>query len=135
MKHFVAVFFISLLTSFAFGQKKSEKGYYEQALRKMEMENFEGALADLDNAIRADSTHADAFFQRGFINALLLHHQKALADFDKAILLNPSRAQYYSERGIARLNLNDKEGGCADLKKAASMGDEAAKEMAHENCP
>ena len=119
----------------AFAQKKSDKGSYEKALKKIEFENYEGALADLDDAVKFDSLNSNAYFKRGFVEAMLLKHEEALSDFDRAISLNPGEAQYYSERGVAKLNLNDREGACEDWKKAASMGFAPATELAYEYCP
>jgi len=126
--------FMELFISFAFGQKR-EKSYYEKALAKIEAEDYEGAIADLDKAIEADSSDFDAFFKRGYVKALLLNHADALPDFTRAIQLHPDEPQYYSERGIAKLHLQDNTGACEDLKKAASMGFEPAKELAYEYCP
>lgn len=136
VNHFsVTAAFMLLLTFSAFSQKKAEKSWYEKALMKIENENYQGALADLDKAIEAEPGNADAFFKRGFIKAQQLDHRGALQDFNKAIELNPRQAAYYAERGVARLNLNDRDGACDDLKKAAGMGEQSAKELAYEYCP
>jgi len=134
VKHLLILLPIFLLTFSASAQKR-EKGAYEQALKKIEFEDYEGALEDLNNAIDSDSLNDAAFYRRGFVNAMLLNHQEALSDFDSAIKLNPNEAEYYSERGVAKLNLDDKDGACVDWKKAASMGNEVAKELAYEYCP
>lgn len=134
MKHLLLFLWIFLLTFSAFAQKK-EKSAYEQALKKIEFEDYEGALEDLDHAIQTDSLNDGAFYRRGFVNAMLLKHKEALSDFDRAIELNPKEPDYYSERGVAKLNLDNKEGACGDWKKAASLGSEVAKELSDEYCP
>ncbi len=134
MKHLFVFLPIFLLTLSALAQKK-EKSAYERALKKIEFEDYEGALEDLGNAIESDSLDDEAFYRRGFVNAMLLKHQEALSDFDKAIKLNPKEPDYYSERGVAKLNLDNRKGACDDWKKAASMGSEVAKELADEYCP
>ncbi|HXH19756.1 MAG TPA: tetratricopeptide repeat protein [Chitinophagales bacterium] len=134
MKHLYVTALMILLTFPALAQKKAEKSYYEKALSEIESENYEGAIADLNKAIAADSLHDAAYFKRGFVKAMLLDHQGALDDFNRAIKINPDDAQYYSERGVAKMHLKDREGACADWKKASSMGFQPAEELAYEYC-
>jgi tetratricopeptide (TPR) repeat protein len=134
VKHLLIFPAVFLLTFSAFAQKK-QKDSYDQALKKIEFEDYEGALEDLDKAVESDSLNAVVFYKRGYVNAMLLKHQEALTDFDRAIQLSPGEAEYYSERGVAKLNLDDKSGACQDWKKAASMGSEVARELAYEYCP
>ena len=135
MKHFFIIMVMFLLTFCAYAQKKAEKSPYDKALTKIENENFEGAIADLNKAIETDPLHHAAYYKRGLVKALMLDHEGALADFDHAIEINPRESQYFSERGIARMNLGDREGACAGWKRASSMGSEPAKELAYEYCP
>lgn len=48
------------------------------------------ALADLDEALRADPNFAPAYAVRGAWHAAQKHHQEALVDFRKAVALDPA---------------------------------------------
>src|SRR5687767_10275131 len=98
MKHqFLLLLFFLSIHYWAFSQKTT----YEKALQKMELENYEGALAELNKVIQADSSNAEAFFKRGFCHAMLREHKDALIDFNRAIFMEAGKAEWFLERGIA----------------------------------
>jgi S1-C subfamily serine protease len=82
-----------------------------------------GALQDINGALKANSSSAEAYFNRGHIyfrkyletmsNDFLL---KALEDFNQAIKLKEDFAQAYYERYSVRSTLGDSEGGSRDME-------------------
>lgn len=131
MKHQLTLLLFLLLQVSAFSQKSG----YDKAMMKLEMENYDGALADLDKVIEADPSNAEAFFKRGYCHAMLQDHKAALVDFDRAISMKGDNGEWFLERGIAKLNLRDFEGACNDWKMSEQLGLDAAKDYVSEYCP
>jgi tetratricopeptide (TPR) repeat protein len=79
------------------------------------------AIADCNEAVRADSSNATAFLNRG--NAFLskADPQHALSDFNAAIRLDPSSAWAFAARGNLYKNQGDLEHALADLNEASRL--------------
>jgi len=133
MKHLLIVAALIFFQQSVFSQKTSTP--YDKALQKIEQENYEGAITDLNRIIQADSSNATAIFKRGYCYALLRDHKAALIDFNRAIFMNAGEGEWFSERGIAKLNLRDMEGACQDWKTASKMGFSAVNDLIDEYCP
>lgn len=68
---------------------------------KLAQRDVDGALADLDEALRLDQSYAETFVRRG--QALLAKHEpdRALSDFDQALRRDVINQTFYSGAGIA----------------------------------
>jgi serine/threonine protein kinase len=75
--------------------------YDSRAAQRRKDNYHDGALADLDEAIRRDDSYPDAFDDRGAIRFNLKQFEEALADFTKAIELAPNRHEFFVHRGHA----------------------------------
>src|SRR5688572_9655885 len=128
MKHPILLLLFFGLQFTAFSQKNA----YDKALQKIELENYAGAIADLDKIIQTDSMNAEAIFKRGYCHAMERDHKAALIDFNRAIFMNANESNWFSERGIAKMNLRDMEGACRDWKIAAKMGSPGATDLLDE---
>src|SRR3954464_12755476 len=62
------------------------------------------AVADFDEAIKADPAQSAAFNNRGIAYAAMASYDKAIADYDAAIKLNPDYASALNNRGLAYFN-------------------------------
>ena len=122
----------SVCTTYA--QKKADKSFYERGVAKINKEDFEGAIMELNKAILVEPTHAGAYAKRAFAHAMLLNHESALLDYNKAIEIDPTDAQAHSNRAVAKLNLRDKEGACKDWQTAFSLGFEEANDFLIDFC-
>lgn len=127
--------FVFLFAQFCAFSQSSSKTAMDKALQKIEMENYTGAINDLNKVIQTDSLNATAFFKRGYCHAMLQEHKDALIDFNRAIFMNANEGEWYSERGIAKMNLRDMEGSCKDWKIASKMGFTPANDLIDEYCP
>ncbi|MGH9842537.1 MAG: tetratricopeptide repeat protein [Blastocatellia bacterium] len=65
--------------------------------------DFDGALADYNQAIKLDPRCAAAWFNRGMLWKAKGDWRRAEADFTQAIELKPHLADAYAQRGLARL--------------------------------
>jgi len=100
--------------------------FYIAGLAKDNLGDFEGAIADYDEAIRLDPEYAGAYNNRGLAKYDLGDLEGALADYDEAIRLDPEYALAYYNRGLAKFNLSDFEGALADYDEAIRLDPEYA---------
>jgi tetratricopeptide (TPR) repeat protein len=92
-----------------------------RGLARVGVQNFKGAAADLDEAIRLRPDFAEAWYARGDLNLLQNDPHQAVKDFTEAIRLNPNVAGFYIERARAYINLKDYEHGLADYDIVTSL--------------
>ncbi|RIJ46338.1 tetratricopeptide repeat protein [Maribellus luteus] len=94
----------------------------EFALRAGEIKNkagdFEGALTDLNRAVKLVPGNADAWHKRGDVKMKLGITKEAFADFDKAIALNPNKSDFWISRGVANSDLQKHTCAIEDLQQA-----------------
>lgn len=83
--------------------------------------SHEGALADLEEAIRWDDSYADAFDDRGSIRFNLKQFEQAVSDFTRAIELAPDRHEFYVHRGHALKALERNTEADADYEMARRL--------------
>jgi tetratricopeptide (TPR) repeat protein len=68
--------------------------------------DYDLAIKDYDEAIRANPNHIKAFYNRGLAYSRKGEHDRAIGDFDAAIKLDP----YYTNAFVARARLYEKKG-------------------------
>lgn len=94
----------------------------EFALRSGEIKNkagdFEGALTDLNRAVKMVPDNAEAWHKRGDVKMKLGMFKEAFADFDKAIALNPNKTDFWISRGAANSDLQKHTQAIEDLQRA-----------------
>ena len=83
--------------------------YYQRGLARYELENFENAIGDLDQAIAGDPEFGEAYYYRGRAHHELAHTGRALADYNQAVshladgsekaMAHSKRAAIYSDQG------------------------------------
>lgn len=109
------------LASQSLAFKKSAKAYLFRASSKYALGDFQGAIADLNQAIALDPQDGEAYGDRGYIKAESGNFQGAIADYNQAILLDPQNAQAYNDRGVVKLDLGDMQGAIADYNRAIAI--------------
>ena len=87
----------------------------------IETGNYDGAIADLSEAIRLDAKNARAYNNRGWAHNEKKNYQRALADLDEAIRLDPNYAYAYNNRGNAHRGKNDFDRAIADYSEAIRL--------------
>ena len=91
-----------------FAQKNPEK-LLEQGVKKLQQEDYLGALETFTEAIRLDSNNADIYYLRGITYSQVKSYQRAVEDYKQAIRLNPNFAEAYFKQGVAYSKLENLE--------------------------
>jgi tetratricopeptide (TPR) repeat protein len=83
--------------------------------------DWDHALRDYDESIKAEPTNADALTNRGNAHAHKHEIDKSTRDYDEAIRLNPKLHQAYYNRAANYLLAKDTDHGLADLNEAIRL--------------
>lgn len=95
--------------------------FYLQATDKIQRGDSQGALSDLNQAIRLNPDYARAYGDRATIKFQQDDRQGALADLDRAIQLDPQLADAYGIRGLYRVAVGNTQGAQADVEQAVRL--------------
>ena len=102
-------------------QSISAETYFIRGYEKVELGDYNGAIADYTQAIRLKPDDAGAYYNRGIAKAGLGQHFAAIADYDTAIRLKPDDAIAYVGRGIAKDRLGQHFAAIADYDTAIRL--------------
>src|SRR5688572_10081132 len=105
--------------------------YSNRGLARYQKGDLEGALADLNQAIRIRPTLAVAYLNRAAVQRAQMETMAAIKDLDRAISLDKKMFQAFSNRGSLRLDLEDYQGALADLNRAIELNDKIAEPFYH----
>lgn len=95
--------------------------FFQQAFTKYQTEDYQGAIADLNQAIQIDPHEAKFYYSRGLVRRKLSDSQTAIADYTLAIQFNPNFADAYYNRGNAHLTVGDQPEAIKDYQQAANL--------------
>jgi tetratricopeptide (TPR) repeat protein len=93
----------------------------QQGLAKQNKGDWDGAMADYNEAIRLDPRYYAAYDNRGNVKRQKGDLNGAMADIDQAIRLNPKNALAYNNRGKVKEAKGDLDGAIADFSQAISL--------------
>ena len=83
--------------------------------------DYNGALKDLDEAIRLKPDHAAVYVARGQVYEKQNLNEQALANFNKAITLDPKDYLIYLRRGLLYKSLNESKKAINDFDTAIKL--------------
>lgn len=95
--------------------------FYNKARNKAEMQNYRGALNDLNEAIKQDPKFIQAFNYRGYVKDELDDYHGALSDYNMAIALKGDYSEAYANRGRAKHKMRDFKGAMEDYTTAITL--------------
>lgn len=101
----------------------SNNPHYLLGRKKFELQDFAGALAEYDLAIKEEE-NPSIYSERGVVWYYLQDKEKSLADMDYAVTLEPQNPYRYSSRAYIRDWVGDIEGAIADYEKAIQLDPE-----------
>jgi len=87
-----------------------------------QIDEFDTAIAYLDQGIELKSEFPDLFTQRAYSHFSLFEDDKALMDYHKAINLQPENDDLYLRRAIIYINMKEFTLALTNLLKAKKMG-------------
>src|ERR687886_655861 len=94
---------------------------YNRGVDKLNAGNYQGAIADFNQALQIDPNDADTYYNRGYAQHTLGRYDQALADYTQAIQLNPTFAEAFYNRGLSRFNLKNYKEAIDDLNQAVAL--------------
>ena len=111
----------AIITSGKLAGKELAVAYGGRAYALEGQQEFERALADVNQAILLEPASAEAFFRRGDIYKNLHQPDRAIEDFDAAIRLDPKVLVYFVNRSNAYLDRHDYDRALSDIDEALRL--------------
>jgi len=111
----------AIITSGKLAGKELAVAYGGRAYALEGQQEFERALADVNQAILLEPASAEAFFRRGDIYKNLHQPDRAIEDFDAAIRLDPKVPVYFVNRSNAYLDRHDYDRALSDIDEALRL--------------
>ncbi|MBD2464570.1 tetratricopeptide repeat protein [Oscillatoria sp. FACHB-1407] len=95
-----------------------QQEWYEQGLTKAQAQDYQGAIADFDQALAESPDRSEVYYQRGLAHFKLGNTEQAIADYTQALDRGLQYHSMYYARGLAHLILNHLDAAVADTKQA-----------------
>ena len=108
--------------------------YLKKGDKKIDNENYKGAILDLNKAIKKDSEYLEAYLSRAHAKFMIEDYKGSIKDATKAIEIDPEYSSAYTTRGNSKEYLDNLNGACSDWRKASQLGDENAKGYVKDQC-
>ena len=103
------------------GAQKNAIVLNQQGLAKQNLGDWDGAMADYNQAIRLDPNYSAAYDNRGNVKRQQGDLNAAMADINQAIRLNPKNGLAYFNRAGVKEKKGDWDGAIADFNRAISL--------------
>ncbi|MEA5577811.1 tetratricopeptide repeat protein [Anabaena sp. UHCC 0451] len=95
--------------------------YKNRGNARCDFGDYEGGIADYNQAIKINANDAEAYYYRGNAHFDLGNYETAVDDFNKVIKIKSNYTDAYYNRGNARLIIGDKHLAIEDFQKAADL--------------
>ena len=107
-------------------QPKPVDDLIASAIAKESKGDYQGILADMNQAIAIDPKKDRLFYIRGNAKAELGDRQGAIEDYTRDIMMNPKRAESYYNRGNVRYKLGNWQQALADYNSSIAINPQRA---------
>ena len=115
--------------------KTNKKALLTRAYAKGKINNYEGALKDINSLIKLDSNfNAGAIYFRAWFHTNLKNYSEAIDDYSKLIEKKVYLKNSFSNRGFIKDIFRDQKGACSDWQKGGELGNEKAFSAFKEHC-
>ena len=107
--------------------KKEALKYFNSGLKKSNLKNYKGAIADFNQASLISLNYSKPYYNSAFLKMYLNDYQGALIDFDKAIEINAKDVMpffyinVFHNRGNLKCILKDYLGAIEDFSSAIEL--------------
>ncbi len=105
-----------------------------RAVAKMKLEDYRGAINDLDVYLINNTEDSGPFGVRAYCLTSLGRWEESILDYSKAIKLKPTNAHLYFYRGLSYKAVGKVNEACLDLSKAGELGAGEAYDVIKEIC-
>lgn len=105
--------------------------YVKEGAALLDADDYEGALAALEQALALDPNHARAYALRGQVYWLMDELDLALADLNQALDLDPANADAYGTRGAVLAELERYAEAIGDYDQALTLTPDDNWALAH----
>lgn len=112
----------------------NDQFFYYRQQAKFRADDNEGALRDIQEAIRQNAGSPDYYAEEAAIYVRLQKYNEALASVEKALELAPDFGACYRIRGVCYVRLEKKTEACAAFEKAKEYGDPLVDRLMREHC-
>jgi lipoprotein NlpI len=115
--------FLTMLPAFcAFAEaQQTSSDYIKSSERKFIARDLDGAMEDINKAVRMDPNDAKIYYIRGLIKSDKGDFAGGMEDFSRAIELNPKDAKMYNYRAAFKRDMGDLGGAIEDCNKAIEL--------------
>ena len=115
--------------------KTNKKALLTRAYAKGKINDYEGALKDINSLIKMDSNfNKEAIYFRAWFHTNLKNYSEAMNDYSRLIEKNEYLKISYGNRGFIKDILRDQEGACSDWDKGGELGNEKALSAFENHC-
>ena len=118
----------------AVAKKVSPNFFYLREQAKFHGGDLEGALQDIQEAIKQSPDTEDYLAEEASIYVRQQKYTEAFASLDKALKINPKFAACYRLKGVIYLRQKKNADACTALHKAQELGDPVAEKLISQNC-
>lgn len=95
--------------------------YFKQAEKQEESEDYNGALASCNEALRLNPQHAQAWSLRGDVRANMSNFDGAITDYTEALRLDPNFAMAYNNRAMTYVAKGNYYAAIADFNESLRL--------------
>ena len=98
--------------------------YYNRAISKYNLKNYEGAIEDLDKVIELSPEKINAYYNRGHSKSYLGRYEEGIKDFKKVLEFNEDDAEARYYVGLGYFYLENYEEAIENFDKTLSLDNE-----------
>lgn len=110
------------------------KALYNRALAEGLLEDYEGAIRDLDTCIALSPDYTAAWYSRGYWRESNTQYDQAIDDYTHTIALDSNYKEAYLALAYAYSLKGERTKACETLEKAINKGSAAANDLKDDFC-
>src|SRR5262249_42091458 len=95
--------------------------YYNRGVTRYDLHDWDGAIADFDEALMRNPRHVMAWIKRGNTRMNKGDWDEAISDFNQAIWLDPRSTLAWNNRGLAWQNKGKLDAALSDYARALEL--------------
>lgn len=84
------------------GFAQTKKDYFWSGVKKYNLKDFSGAVAEFNKALEIDLKREDAWYYRGLTRYELHDNNGAMTDFNRTLEIYPEYMEAYCGRGLVK---------------------------------